>query len=98
MTITYMDPTDYPPLPFWHYRGMDGLPVWFSKMHRAIIQDRASKIAKANSRDGMAMRYCYRCEVPIGVMLHLDYERRYVEREGTCKACGNRVCEMVMER
>jgi len=95
--MKYIDIPDYPPLPAWHYRGMDGTPVWFSKAHYLIIMERFQRAEKANSVKGRAMRFCCHCEIPIGVMDIEDYKDKYVSVRGMCVGCGKKAFEEVLE-
>ena len=52
---------------------------------RAVL-DRIQRCAEANTADGMRMRHCESCEVPVGTM-----KREAFYRMGECPTCGNPV-------
>ena len=84
-------------LPAWHYSGMDGIPLWYSKIHYEVIAERFQLIEAANRTEGLAMRFCHNCECPLGVMELDDYVSKYVGTNRRCASCWNKAFDKVLE-
>ena len=67
---------------------MDGLPVWFSEDHEGVVNERFDMVFAENGRPGKLMRFCHRCEVPLGIMSREEYDLKYVSGGNACSACG----------
>jgi len=98
--MKYIEPDkthEYKPLPAWHYSGMDGTPLWFSRIHWEVITERFRRIEADNSTEELAMRFCHNCECPIGVMGLDDYKSKHIFTEYKCTACGKNTFDEVLE-